>query len=142
MVGGDSKTLDVTPTRKVQSVPLATVGPAPQTAESNWLVPGILWGGTGALAVGGAVFGGLALSSSSSKLGAERDVLDANAASLADRSSSTKTLAVVSDVLVGGAAIAGIFAIYFTVRASSQGSVGPSAAVGFAPGGIRMRGTF
>jgi hypothetical protein len=143
VVGGDTKSVDVTPNRKVQARALAVPG-APPPAEvttPNWVTPGVLWAGTGGLAAGATVFGVLALNNSS-KLQTERDALNANATSLADRSSTTRTFAVVSDVLVGCAAVAGVFAVYFTVRAVSQGGGGPTAAVGIAPDGIRVRGTF
>jgi len=80
------------------------------------LAPIIMWSVTGALAIGTGVFGGLALVNDSDlqamkkEPGHTTDELDSAA-------STTRTMAIVSDVFLGTTVIAAGFATYFTIDA-------------------------
>jgi PEGA domain len=109
-------------------------------------VPWVAWGVTGALAVGAAVTGVLAVSSSNT-LKDERE----SPTSRSDLDSSEKRtagFAIATDVLVAGALVAGGISLYLTLRQPSP-TVGaapaapsPSLGLGVGPSSFALKGTF
>ncbi len=118
----------------------APTSPAPEKPPVPWLA----WTITGALGVGAAVTGILALGASND-LKDKRSQPDANRKDLDDGSNRTKTLALVSDLLLVGTVVAGGVSIYLTVsepsRESSARFKGP-VRLGVGPGAMTLTGSF
>lgn len=105
----------------VTSSGTGTGAPLPPPPERGPVWVG--WALTGALAVGAGVTGGLALS----KAGAHADLrkkADVTAEDLATSRSDAKTLALVTDVLIPTAVVAGAISLYFSVRSLEPAKTG------------------
>ncbi|WP_394829872.1 PEGA domain-containing protein [Pendulispora albinea] len=107
------------------------------------LTPYILWGATGALAIGAGVTGFLALKAHSN----EEDVRDrylVTKPEIEDAHSKTKTLSITADVLTAATLITGGVALYFTVFKSkpAPSSTEASASARLTPGGVSIVGRF
>jgi hypothetical protein len=110
----------------------ATTAPKPLVDRP---FPWVLWGATGALAVGTGVVGLLTLSSSKT-LASDRDSAGQTRASLDSAHDKTKKLALITDVLgVATLAVGGV-ALYMTVSKTSE----PTVEAGVTPGGVTVRG--
>lgn len=112
----------------------------PEKASTPWLA----WTITGALGAGTAITGILALGASND-LKDKRSQPDVNRKTLDDGSSRTKTLALVSDLLLVGTVIAGGAAIYLTVSEPSKESAAQGKTplrLGLNPGSISLFGHF
>ncbi len=112
--------------------------PPPKTTSSNAAIIG--WGVTGGLLVGAGVTGFLALRASSNlkdmrESPATRDDLDS-----AQR--KVRIFSVVTDVLLGGALIAGGVSIYLTLDKGSKKTGQGAMRVGIAPSAIVLSGEF
>jgi len=85
--------------------------PPPPSRGPVW----VGWAVTGVLAIGAGVTGGLAMSTSSAHadLRKKEGVTDKE---LADSRSQAKSLALVTDVLIPSAVVAGVVSLYFSVR--------------------------
>lgn len=128
-----------TATGAPSSAPSSTASVTPEKAATPW----VAWTITGLLGAGAAVTGVLALGAASD-LKDKRDKPGATRSALDDASSSTKTLALVSDLLWVGTAVAGGVSIYLTVREPPKDSgktVGP-VRLGIAPGALNLSGSF
>ncbi|MDI3287563.1 PEGA domain-containing protein [Polyangium sp. 15x6] len=138
---------------------LPTASAAPTTSPTNTApmtppppppksVPWAGWGVTGALAIGAVATGVLALSKNGELADLRKPDSGATKAQLDDASSSTATLALVSDIFTGAAVVAGAVTLYFTVRdpapAKEQPKTGliKSVDVGVSPTGFTLKGTF
>lgn len=80
------------------------------------LAPIIMWSVTGALGIGAGVFGGLALAKDSD-LATLKQEPGHSTTELDDAASSTRTMAIVSDVFLGTTVVAAGLATYFTIDA-------------------------
>ncbi|MFO0590405.1 MAG: PEGA domain-containing protein [Polyangiaceae bacterium] len=160
VAGGDAVTvqLDLPETTSAQPTTTATVpvptatetatstAPLPTVTDSGSGAPpppppppqrGPVWVGwviTGALAVGAGVTGGLAMA----KAGEHSDLRgksDTTAADLEATRSSAKTFALVTDILVPAAVVAGVVSLYFSVRTPPPAKTGkgPHLQLGAAP---------
>jgi len=96
------------------------------------------WVGTGALAAGAVVTGILA-SSKSSSLKDERGTFPANKSDLDSKSSSVKTLALVTDILGASAIVLGGITLYFTLTKPSSTT---TARLGTSGSRLLLEGTF
>ncbi|HET9929076.1 MAG TPA: tetratricopeptide repeat protein [Polyangiaceae bacterium] len=122
----------------------------------------ISWGVTGALAVGAGVMGVLTLSKKSD-YDHDRDLppcanqtvnsnscLTDTARTLSDDKDTTKTFALVTDVLAGAAVVGAVVSTYFTIKASKAGDAEQHAErfrirnlrVGAGPGSAVLMGSF
>jgi hypothetical protein len=100
--------------------PLAAAAPPPMPAASHNRTPAyVLWGVTGALAVGATVVGILALDAMQD-LDNKRNASPATRRELDDAASKMKTLSLTADILAGAALVAGGTALYFTLRQPSD----------------------
>lgn len=139
--------------------PSASVGPitTPPIKVEQPSVPWGAWVLTGGLAVGAGIAGGLALSASSELVAARGK--PATKDDLANMASDVSTKALVSDILMGAAAVSGVVSIVLTVRAmgggsasSDSGAPAPGAApttsgiqnlkFGVGPGSVAVSGSF
>jgi len=122
----------------------AITGASTSLAPEKPPVPWLAWTITGALGVGAAVTGILALGASND-LKNKRSQPDANRKDLDDGSSRTKTLALVSDLLLVGTVVVGGVSIYLTVSEPSKESSarlkGP-VRLGVGPGAMTLTGSF
>jgi hypothetical protein len=80
------------------------------------VLPIILWSVTGAFGIGAGVFGGIALANDSDLQSLKQEP-GHTPAELEDAASSTRTMAIVSDVMLGATVVAAGFATYFTIDA-------------------------
>jgi hypothetical protein len=119
-------------------------GPEPKADEGPTRpVPWLWWGVTGGLAAGTAVAGVLTL-------GAQKDLDDKKAtpagkSTLDDAATKTRTLAVVTDVLLVGTLAAGGYATYLTFFAPPEEPKKDKKAslrLGIGPGSVSMAGSF
>lgn len=110
------------------------------------------WAITGALAVGAGVTGGLAMAKAGDHA-TQRSNGATAAADLEASRSSAKTLALVTDILVPAAVVAGVFSLYFSVRTlePAKSAQAPRLQIGAAPqvspsgvsgGSATIHGTF
>ena len=115
----DTSTAPPPPT---DTAPTSTAPPAPPPPPSRgpvWLG----WAVTGALAIGAGVTGGLAMS----KAGAHADLRKQAGVTNEDLEASrgqAKTLALVTDVLIPSAIVAGAVSLYFSVRTVEPAKTG------------------
>lgn len=93
--------------------------PPPPSRGPVWLG----WAVTGALAIGGGVTGGIAMSKAGehTKL---REKVGVTEEELASSRSSAKSLALVADVLIPAAVVAGVVSLYFSVRTLEPAKTG------------------
>ncbi len=131
--------------------PPITVGPkadpsdpgAGPEAGGGRQVPWLAWGVTGALGVGAAVTGVLALRAKSDfkdeqeKFGVTSDQLD-------DKNSRARTLGIVTDVLLGATAVAGGVSLYLTLSSGKSGAAESTGALRLkmSPGAAFLSGNF
>ena len=98
------------------------------------------WGATGALAVTAGVFGAYGISKAN-ELDSLRSQYGVTRSELDHAQSQAKTMLVIADVTTGLAVVAGGVALYLTLsRPSEKPSTG--VALGIAPNGLRLRGSF
>lgn len=116
--------------------------PPPAAADSPSDVPWALWGITAGLGVATGVAGFLTL-------GAEKDLDDKRAApatkdDLDSAASKTRTLAIVTDVLLVGTVAVGGYALYVTVAGGSDDAPSKDAALRLqvGPGSVGLTGAF
>ncbi len=113
---------------------------APEKSSSPWLA----WTLTGAFGIGAAVTGILAIGASND-LKDKRSQPDVSRKDLDDNSSRTRTLALVSDLLLVGTVVAGGAAVYFTLRdpprEQTSSPRGPLR-LGVSPGSVLLSGSF
>jgi hypothetical protein len=118
----------------------------PKAATPEVRVPWIAWGVTAALTGGAVISGALAIRASTRLSddrradGVTRDTLDAD-------HSKTKTLALVTDVLLGGALVMGGVSLYLTLAPPRESSTAiqpeaPTIRVGLGPGSVQLLGEF
>lgn len=142
--GGPAPTSTASPVPSASSGAPATTGASTSLTPEKPPVPWLAWTITGALGVGAAVTGILALGASND-LKDRRSQPDANRKDLDDGSNRTRTLALVSDLLLVGTVVAGGVSIYLTV---SEPSREPSARLkgpvrlGVGPGAMTLTGGF
>lgn len=143
-----SLTLEITTASPVQPSPtvspIYTAYPTPVAKSKN--VPWTAWGITAALAAG-AVTTGIVTFTDAKNLKDMRDSPNTSRQALDDKESTTKTMAVVSDILTGATLVAGGIALYYTVRSGSSSEAPTRAAVQnvrlqVQPQGVYLRGTF
>lgn len=124
----------------------------PRARRRTWRF--VSWSVTGALAAGAVVSGVLALKASSD-LESERNRFGTTAASLADAADRSKTLALVTDALIGAALVAGGISLYLQLTAPEgpprpdgrgDGVVPPEPAarlgLSVSPTGVSLAGSF
>jgi hypothetical protein len=119
----------------------------PETApepEASGGFPWVPWAITGALAAGTVVAGVLTLSAQSD-LSGERDTLTTRD-KLDDAESKTRTLALVTDVLLAATVVSAGIALYITLGSSDAPAEKEKAArpleLGVGPGSVSLRGAF
>jgi hypothetical protein len=153
LAGGDEKTieLELRP-GSAGPQPLQTKPAAPlekpkhekpvKEATPGRSVPWLLWGVTGALAIGATTAGVLTLQSQNDFNNkkdhpASKDVLD-------KASKKTRTLAIVTDVLIGGTVVVGGYATYLTFFEPQKEPAADSTALQFrvGPGRVEVGGRF
>ncbi|MDC3957950.1 PEGA domain-containing protein [Polyangium jinanense] len=123
----------------------APVTPPPPPPKS---VPWAGWGVTGALAIGAVATGVLALSKNGELADLRKPDSGATKTQLDEASSSTATLALVSDIFTGAAVVAGAVTLYFTVRDPAPAKEQPKTGlikrvdVGVSPTGFTLKGSF
>lgn len=99
------------------------------------------WATTGTLAVTAGVVGYFGISKANeldslrTEYGATRDELD-------KAHKSARTLLAITDITAGLAAVAGGVALYLTLSHPSEKPAGSGVALGIAPNGLRLRGSF
>lgn len=136
-------TASATPTSSATST--GPVLPPPPPPKS---VPWAGWGVTGALAIGAIATGALALSKNGELADMRKPDSGATKEQLNDASSSTATLALVSDIFTGAAVVAGAVTLYFTVRDPGPAKEQPKTGlikrvdVGVSPTGFTLKGSF
>lgn len=103
------------------------------------------WATTGALAVGATVTGVITLSKNS-KLADDRGRLEVSDAQIEGQASHVHTLAIVTDVLMAGAVVAGGVSLWLTIDHLSGKKASAASArsfrVGVAPRGVRLETSF
>lgn len=107
-------------------------------------LPIVMWSATGALAVATGITGVLALGASGD-LSSKLDTFGATRAEVDDARSKTRTLALVTDVLLGVTVVAAGASLYFTLSGGpepSQAAGAPSLRVGVGPSSLTFAGTF
>jgi hypothetical protein len=149
------------PTVTAPPPPTSTVPPPPPVEPPPpRSIPWAGWAVTGGLTVGAVVTGVLALGASSD-LKTERESAAATAESLSTAKSKVQTFALVTDILAGGAIVAGGVTLYFTLAGGSSEKPKPTPApgaaalhkspspffapqvkVGVGPGSMSLHGTF
>jgi hypothetical protein len=129
---------DAEPAVKAAAPPIAGAEPAQQQRSHG--ISGLAVGGwitTGALAVGGAAMGILAIRASGD-LATERTTFPSSRAALDDKASKLTTFATVADVLGAAAIITGGISIYLTVTSRGPVKVDASATLN----GVSLHGRF
>lgn len=117
--------------------------PEPEAEGSK--LPWLPWAVTGALAAGTAVAGVLTLSAESD-LESEKDSVTTRA-ELDDAESKTRTLAIVTDVLLAATVVSAGISLYITLDSGSsepaeKESAGRTLRLGVGPGTLQVSGTF
>src|SRR6478735_9099060 len=112
------------------------VAPAKPARTAMWAA----WAGTGALAATAGVVGYFGISKAN-ELESMRTDSPADAAELEKAKKSARTLLAISDVAAGLAVVTGGVALYLTLSHPSE-KPAPSVALGIAPNGLRLRGSF
>lgn len=143
--GGDTPTLELTLVEEPREQPSA---PTPARSGRSWTPAIIGWSAAGIFAAGGIVLG-LAARSKSDSLSDAKNSPTTSASELRDLDSSTRTLALLTDISFGAAILSAGFATYFTIDAlgspSRSGSMGSGrATLRISPtvGGIQCAGAF
>jgi hypothetical protein len=121
------------PAPALASTPLPAAG-----AESAPAGPWIAWGVAGALGAATVVTGVLTLAAKSD-LSNQLDTFPGNRGAIDDERTRTKTMGIVTDVLLGATVVAAGVAIYVTVAGHAHHA---DAVLAFGPSGIRLGGHF
>ena len=138
VVGSDTKSVDLS----LVSLTMKNDQPMqPDTAPRTRAI--VAWSITGALAVGAASVG-VATIVTRGKYDPESTRGNPNAQSdLENRKSTIQTMALVTDILIGSAVVAGGISAYFTYKLSkSKEQASRSLDVAVRPGGVSLFGTF
>ncbi|MDI1447739.1 PEGA domain-containing protein [Polyangium sp. 6x1] len=145
----DTGTVPTTlPTTTAPTASATNTGPVVPPPPPPKSIPWAGWGVTGALAVGAIATGALALSKSGELADLRKPDSGATKTQLDDASSSTGTLALVSDIFTGAAVVAGVVTLYFTVRDPGPAKEQPKTGlikrvdVGVSPTGVTLKGSF
>ncbi|WP_156040850.1 PEGA domain-containing protein [Chondromyces apiculatus] len=137
---GEASTLTSTP-------PSGETGGAstqtPAVEEKKSVLPTVMWITTGGLAAATTVTGILALSASSSQ-STNLETFPTTAETLESGASKAKTMALVTDILLGATVVAAAVSVYVTVSSSSKSSPQKTGEVrlGVGPGSLSVMGTF
>lgn len=134
--GGDSQRLEFELKEEEKAPP-----PPPPSVETKKKIPWVAWGVTGGIAAGAAVTGVLALvfsTDAKDKLG----TLGVTANDISGAESRAHAFALVTDILIGGAIIAGGISFVLTVTAKSEPLPAPTARLVLGPGSLGVAGTF
>jgi hypothetical protein len=123
----------VAPAPALASTPVPAPAPEPTRAG-----PWIAWGVTGALGAATVVTGILTLAAKSD-LSSQLDTFPGNPGAIDDERTRTKTMGIVTDVLLGAAVVAAGVAIYVTVAGHARHA---DAALALGPSGIQLGGHF
>jgi len=133
-------------TVELKPIPVATQAkindgrPPPAPAKHSNTAMWATWGATGALAVTAGVFGAYGISKAN-ELESLRGQNGVTRSELDSAQSRAKTMLVIADVTAGLAVVTGGVALYLTLsRPSEKPSTG--VALGIAPNGLRLRGSF
>ena len=133
LAGGDSTRIEL----PIEIATTVSTNPSPNDAATSSSPPWALWGVAGALAVGTAVTGILALSASN-----KADDIRKNGGSFTDFDDARKsagTLAIVNDIVGGATIVVVVLATYFTVASGKKSSAAaraiPIVHAGNVPGG-------
>jgi len=135
-------------TVELKPIPLATQAktnegrPAQVTVNKpSHTAAWVSWTATGALAVTAGVVGYFGVSKAN-ELESMRTDYGVTRGQLDNAKSSARTLLAISDVTAGLAAVAGGVALYFTLSHPSEKPAPSGVALGVAPDGVRLRGSF
>jgi hypothetical protein len=116
----------------------------PETDTAGSGFPWLPWAITGALATGTVVVGAMTLSAQSD-LASERDSVTTRA-KLDDAESKTRTLALVTDVLLAATVVSAGISLYITLGSSDEPAQKEKASrplqLGVGPGSVTLRGAF
>ena len=113
------------------------VAPSKPSHTAMW----VAWGTTGALAATAGVVGYFGVSKAN-ELESMRTDYGTSRGQLDNAKSSARTLLAISDVTAGLAAVAGGVALYLTLSRPSEKPAPSGVALGLAPDGVRLRGSF
>jgi hypothetical protein len=116
------------------------------------IAPIVMWSITGAIGIGAGIVGGIALTQDG-KLGELKTTAGHTEEELNDAASNTRTLAIVTDVLLGATLASAAVATYFTVDAAlsepsatppadDKGEPAPEVVLRVGPGFTGLVGTF
>jgi hypothetical protein len=123
----------IVPASALASTPMPA--PAPEPARPG---PWIAWGMTGVLGAATVVTGILTLAAKSD-LSNQLDTFPGNPGAIDDARTRTKTMGIVTDVLLGASVVAAGVAIYVTVAGHARHA---DAALAIGPSGIHLGGHF
>jgi len=127
---------------QLESVERPAASAAPQ--KSPRIAPYVLWGATGALAIGAGVTGIVALNAASK----QRDLLDrptVTKGELDDNRSTMRTFGIAADILTVAAVATGGVALYVTLKRPSpdpEPAPKPAASIRILPNGVAVSGAF
>lgn len=115
--------------------------PPPEKKSGNGLIIAG-WIGTGAL-FAGTVITGILATSEAGKLSDAKKQVPGNQSDIDSKASSTKTLALVTDILGASTIILGGVTLYFTLtHSSSKGEAAPTTRIGVGPSRFVLEGSF
>ncbi len=140
VAGGDHLDVEfqmVKPMPAVVEVPFEDDNPAPPPKRAPVYIS---WGVTGALAAGSATFGILALGAKSQQT-KEKEKLGVSSAELEASASKVKSLALVTDILLGATVISAGVAVYLTLK-TPRTSSDEKVSLVIHPKGASLIGTF
>jgi len=133
----DLKPIPVAAVAKPADVVAPPIAPSKPARTAMWAS----WGATGALAVTAGVTGYFGIQKAND-LETMRTQYPASRAELDKTEKLARTLLTISTVTTGLAVVAGGAALYFTLKHPSEKPASGSVAVGVAPDGVRLRGSF
>jgi tetratricopeptide (TPR) repeat protein len=123
-----------------QTKPLDTRAAPAAPSKPNHTAMWATWGATGALAATAGVVGYFGISKANELESARQQPTQPG--ELDKLKTSARTLLAVSDVAAGLAVVTGGVALYLTVTRPREKPSQPSVAVGIAPNGVHLRGSF
>ena len=135
--GGDSQRLEFQLKEEDKPPP----PPPPPVLETKKKIPWVAWGITGGLVVGAAATGVVALvfsGDATSKIA----TLGSTADDIKGAEGRAHAFALVTDILIGGAILAGGISFILTVTAKSEPVPAPTARLVVGPGSLSVVGTF
>ncbi|HET7540219.1 MAG TPA: PEGA domain-containing protein [Polyangiaceae bacterium] len=130
------KPISMAPQSKPLDVRPVPVAPSKPNHTAMWAT----WGATGALAATAGVVGYLGISKANELESARQQPTQPG--ELDKLKSSARTMLAISDVAAGLAVVTGGVAVYLTVTRPREKPSQPSVAVGLAPNGVRLSGSF